>query len=244
MRKPRKIPGVVRRYFFGQVVESQPAPIVCLYPMDAPEALVMAQGFGGKLTMTNSDNTGSFTTAGITKTYGALPNNALTASATYALTSGKKVVEFAFVVQEIDGASIYLQGAILTNAPVPVVAAIVRPGGVGSGTCTLRITAGPSQTTVFEDTSYPIGDGNIHAGFIFDAGTGTFEVKANGNTLTLSSNTYTATDVFHYIFAGDNAAATPGVTMSITANYSAGNYIQSYSNGEVDVCGNAIAEPK
>lgn len=244
MRKPRKIPGVVRQYFFGQVVESQPAPIGCLYPMDAPEAQILAVGLGGRLTMSNSDNTGSFTTAGTNKTYGALPNNALTSPATYSLTSGKKIVEFAFVVQEIDGGTINLLGAILTASAVPVVEALVLPGSVGSGTCTLRIKAGPSNTTVFEDNAFPIGDGNIQAAFIFDAATGTFEVKSCGNVLTLSSNTYTATNVFHYIFGGDSAASTPGVTMSITANYSVGNYIQNYSNGEVDVCGNALAEPK
>ena len=160
------------------IFSSQAAPISCAYPLGATSGEVSAFGFAGRLSLSDADQTGTYTAAGINQSYGALPTNPAS-PATIDLATGKKVVEFRFVPGSIgggEGGQIDQDGLVATVAGATIAAVRLRTDSTGYALIVLR-----GASTVASQSISLIG-GAVTAGIEFDSAAGTFSVIANGSS--------------------------------------------------------------
>lgn len=217
---------------------SAPNPLACAYPLGASEAEVIGFGFGGRLALSNGDQTGTYTAAGINQSYGALPTNPAS-PATIDLATGKKVVEFRFVPGSIGGAEagqIDQNGLVSTTAGSTIASVRLRTNSAGY---TLIVFRGASQVA---SQSISLINGAVTAGIEFDSSGGTFRVIANGSVVTLSADTYTGQPAA-IVLSADETAVDPaniGETYATTARTAVSNIAQTYGASATDCCGNAL----
>lgn len=227
MRKPRKVPGVVRQYFFGQVVESQPAPIVCLWPFDASNAECVAAGAVGRVPATDATyQTFLYTTVvgegnrviaptGFnTGTYIGLPQDA-----PYA-------VEFAFdphLDPSETGWVDFRVGFSDATASLP-------------NTMTVQVQAG--------DTMYGgnmlSGAINEYIGFWYNPTTGDYKVYKDGVLVVENYTASLPTKTHLKITVYPSSIAVNGGTVGVTVRTSPGDLLGTYPVGTTSVCSDLL----
>ena len=220
------------------IFSSQAAPISCAYPLAATPAEVSALGFAGRLTLSGSDQTGTYTAAGINQSYAALPTNPAS-PATIDLATGKKVVEFRFVPGSIgggEGGQIDQDGLVSTLLGVTIAAVRLRTDSAGYTLIVLR-----GASTVASQSISLVG-GAVTAGIELDSAAGTFRVIANGSAVSLSNDTYTGQPAA-IALSTDESAVDPGnvgETYATTARTAVSDIAQTYGASATDCCGNTL----
>ena len=217
------------------------APYVsCAYPLSASAADVVALGFDGRLTLSNSDQTGTIVTDGTDRTLAAFPT---TPPSTFSVSTGKKVIEWAFTLPEIDFASgdgpVTANAYVITSAGVTIIRATAIRNTTG---VTLRIYSGASM--VYENTAVVMLTDVLTVGVEMAAGT--FRVIANNSDLTLTANTYTPTaSATHYMTLREQfmTGVNLGLSYSVEARTSFSNFTQAYAADATDLCGNTANVP-
>ncbi|MEN6303632.1 MAG: hypothetical protein ABFD96_12960 [Armatimonadia bacterium] len=217
-----------------------PNPIACAYPLDADAATVISYGFGGKLTMSGADQTGTYTANGTNRTFGAFP--ASTTPTVDILSAGTKVVEFVFTPTALTGGvgGVNQFAYISTGLGETIIGCRVRSesGGGFSVSIYRGATTVGSLGSVTPDSS-----GNVIIGIEANCTAGTFKAKCQGSYVSLSSDNFTP-QLALLIFSTQEqavAAGDVGNTYVTTVSTAAEDITQSYAVGATDVCGHSLA---
>ena len=216
-----------------------PTVIGCAYPMDATEAEILALGLDGKLTMSNSEQTGTYTIQGGLASSETFAAGSLTA---IDYTTGIKATEHIFSLPTITGGD-GLSGVIATasldenpfsgSAPVRVKAVAVNDG-------TFLASVMVDNSTVWSGPCAATGRFTI----IADGSTGALTVKLDGVELTLSDPVYTVQDALLTCSVEEPAGINPlyaGTTASWTLVTNASDL--TYAEGAGTVCGQSVDAP-
>lgn len=215
-----------------------PNPLACAYPLAATSSEVIALGAAGRLALSNGQQTGTYTAAGINQTYAAFPTTP-TSPATIDLATGKKVIEFHFVpgsIGVVEGGQIDQDGYVSTSALSTIAAVRLRTDQNGYSLLVFR-----GASTVASQSISLVG-GAVTAGIEFDSAAGTFRVIANGSVVSLSNDTYTGQPAT-VVLTTDEAAvdsSNVGETYATTARTAVNVISQTYGASATDCCGNPI----
>lgn len=227
------------------VLENQPSPgnIGCVFPMGASVAEVIAEGFDGRLTLTNNQQTGTLITEPGTAVYGMLPINP-DSPIGFDIDAGLRVVEFELSLQYLGGVAsgtLASAGLIVNSSGQSIVSALIRHE-YDDAEAELAISA--LGHGLLYSAFLGAGVVSVIIGFEFDAGAGTFRAILDGaGPLSLSANTYTpAANVVTYglVYQTNLEPSDAGKVAVVTARTDAANITGSYAMGATDVCGNAL----
>lgn len=217
------------------------------YRFDASEAEILSAGVNGKLTMSNFDQTGAYTVRGSlvgNEYYDAFPAGLIAAtSERLALSAGKKLIQAVMSVATRTGGN---AGENAWSARI----ALVTPGlelvvsvtlqALGLGDSRLQVRWGINETTAYDAV---FSSNTVRITIEFDATTNSFGVRADGQLLGLSSNSFMPTDAACFIEAGELAgqpASEAGKIISCQLITRAADMVGPVSAGYTDPCGNPI----
>lgn len=170
--------------------ETTPEPIICYYALNASAASLIAEGYDGRLSLSGTNQTGTYTVqSGLV----AAESYAMAQlSSAIALNSGTKAFEWNYILPTIIGGAGADAISVTAGAfPNPFSATPIARFEViahDDGTFTLSIFNG--ATKVYTNSATASGLITM----IFDATAQAFAVKVNGTLIILSNNVYTAQD--------------------------------------------------
>jgi len=164
--------------------ETTPGPIVCYYPLNASAASLISLGYDGRLALSNTNQTGTYSLqSGLVS---AESYAAAALSSSVALDYGTKAFEWSYSLPTIVGGVGSAAVTISAGAyPVPFSAtAIARFECIAfdDGSFTVSVYNGATQVYTNSGTA----SGTIT--MIFDAASGGFAVKINGTLILLDDN--------------------------------------------------------
>lgn len=216
-------------------------PVGCAYPLGATEAEVTGFGFNGRLTLSNSDQTGTYTANGTNRTFGAFPANPLS-PANIDFTSGNKVVEFVCTPSQLTGAGssrVDLNFYITTLLGSTIFGGRVRCAD--DGTFDVSIIRRAFTVGTVNDVAVD-GSGNIIIGFAMNGAAGTCAAVVQNTPVLLSNSTFTP-QAGIIVFTTQEVAVAEGdvgKTFITTARTDAATITQTYAGGATDACGNTL----
>lgn len=233
--------GVGRRGFgLRALVKSAAGPITCAYPLNLSEATLQANGYTGRLTLSNSDQTGDYTivdSGGFTK-YGAAPQTSVTLPA----TSGKKAVrwridQFTASSSGSMQAQVYFYDSTATSDLYHI-----EYYTLAGGTFQIYVVQG-GATTVYTGPSTGSPASNIDLAWNADARV--LRIFVDGTEATLSNaGAFTPQALFPVIAAVHGSGATgitsPGHIKTTLVTDAAGMAGATWLSGYTDFCGTAI----
>jgi hypothetical protein len=210
----------------------------CAHPLNATEAQILALGLDGKLTMSNGEQTGTYTIQGGLASSETFAAGSLTA---IDYTTGIKATEHIFSLPTITGgggASVIEITASMDENPFTL-SAPVRVKALAKDDGTFSASVLVDNVTVYSGACSATGRFTI----IANGSTGVVVVKLNGSALTLSDSTFATQDCLLTCsvleVAGISGAYT-GQTASITLVTSAANMLHATGAGASDICGSLI----
>ena len=210
----------------------------CAHPLNATEAEVLAFGVDGKLTMSNSEQTGTYAIQG-----GLAGAEIYAAAGTTAIdyTTGIKTTEHVFSLPTISGGagSVAITAcASLDENPVTA-SAPVRVKAIAYDDGTFVAAAFVDNVVVATSPCSATGRFTV----IVNGDTGNVVIKIDGVALTLSDSVYVTQDCLLTCFVEEAAGisgAYTGQTASITLVTSAANMLHATGAGASDICGSLI----
>lgn len=213
--------------------------VACAHPLNATEAEILALGVDGKLTMSNSEQTGTYTIQS-----GLASSETFAAGSLSAIdyTTGVKTTEYPFSLPTITGGA---------GSPAIIVTASLDENPF-SGNAPIRVKAtsnddGTYTASVLVDNVQAYSGACSATGrftIIANGDTGNVVVKLNGVALTLSDSTYVMQDALLTCSVEEAAGisgAYTGQTASITTITRAASIL--YGSG-LTVCGDQIGYPE
>lgn len=212
-----------------------PPPIGCAYPFDAAAVTIEATGFDGRLTLSNSDQTGTYTLLGnsVGSSFGMY--NALQTQMDISVAN--TVMQFNFVSPILAtggvGAGVNSQVSLYVPGYASYLRLEVAADIGGTLSMTVSTNAGTLGTASLGTTPLTT------AGLTFNANT--VAITVNGAPVVLSDNTFAHATVAPLVRITETAVvgvADTGKTASVTFLSNAADITEPVPVGAVDTCGN------
>ena len=223
-------------------------PISCAYPLDAAAGEITGAGYAGKLTMTESDQTGAYTVQsglGAPETHAAAPTN-FTVGTSAKLDfsgTGKKAVEFQ--PQQFDltnvssGTTPYAMGMVVAT-PDFATLYVVNINHDDSNPGKYKINTSESGFGV-ADLVTNISTLPTDVAIVYDGTAGQVYVRYNGTNY--ATTAATLSDMVGALAVTETAgtpAGTAGNVLRGRLETQAGSFTGSYESGTTDTCGNTV----
>lgn len=238
MRKPRKIPGVVRQYFFGQAIENTPISISCAFPLGASSAELLLDGLT-RLTASESDQKGTLITLGAEQTqYMRVSGYATGAYAnSFDSSTGTKALEVIPTLPAFGG----------TTGDTRLLFAL-RYWDVDTERSTFflnvrQLEAGTYECQLGAGAAYlPLASLPERFGILLGSATSTVTITADGVELGTASYTGVAATVPHFaVFeSAPISASGGGITVGMQLITGAADMTGTYPEGTTTICGDIL----
>lgn len=223
--------------------------IACAYPLSALLAEIQAV-FGGsatRLTLTNDDQTGSYTIAGSLGSGSnalALPADFATTPATLDYTAGIKGIEFAVTAPAMTGGTgdpAYEITFGLNTSDLSGNIFTTTLSADDNGGFAVEITSDESETPIYSATGLTVAPSLFS--LTLNATAGALALEIDGAPVVLGVDTLTPAEAVVSMRVQESAgvpAANAGEIVSITVRTNAGDMTGGFTAGATDACGNTI----